>query len=116
MKHEIFFSLEILYNYTNLVFTEKQKEDPSKLYDLLEGNEIISKLIAAIPQSEYNSLFEWTEKTIENFYKYRNSAMGIMEQISTDYSNLDIDAAKIQSEIADPENLKLLKNVMEKLG
>lgn len=116
VKVEIFFNLEIIYNYTNLVFTEKQKEDPSKLYDLLESNDVISKIIAAIPVDEYQLLLNWTQETIDNFYKYRNSAMGIMEQISSDYSNLDMDATKIQNEIADPENLKLLKGVMEKLG
>ena len=42
--------------------------------------------------------------------------MGILEIVSQDYSNLDLDAQKIQKEIADPENMELLKNVLTKLG
>ena len=42
--------------------------------------------------------------------------MGIMEQISADYSNLSLDATAIQQKLADPQNLELLKGVMTKLG
>lgn len=116
VKSDVYFVLELIYNYTNLSFTEKQKEDPSKLYDLLEVNNIIQTICEAIPAQEINKLRFWLELTLAGYDKYRNSAMGIMEQISADYSNLDFDATKIQNEIADPNNLALLKGVMEKLG
>jgi len=35
VKLDIFLKLEIIFTYTNINFTDKQKEDPSKLYDLL---------------------------------------------------------------------------------
>lgn len=116
IKVEVYFNLEIIYNYTNITFTEKQKEDPTKLYDLLESNGIFESVIAAIPTDEYNNLLSWTEEVIDAFYKYRSSAMGIMEQITTDYSNLNLDATQIQEKIADPNNLALLKDVVDKLG
>ena len=116
VKVEVFANLEIMYTYTNISFTDKQKGDPTKLYDLLEENGIIAKVIAAIPENEYALLLDWIDETIEAFYTYRNSVMGIMEQISTDYSNLSLDATAIQQKLADPQNLELLKNVMTKLG
>ena len=116
VKVEVFANLEIMYAYTNISFTDKQKEDPTKLYDLLEENGIIAEVIAAIPENEYALLLGWIDETIEAFYTYRNSVMGIMEQISTDYSNLSLDATEIQQKLADPQNLELLKNVMTKLG
>lgn len=116
VKVEVFANLEIIYAYTNISFTEKQKEDPTKLYDLLEENGVIVAIIEAIPQSEYTLLLGWIEETIDAFYTYRNSVVGILEQISTDYSNLEFDAASIQKKLADPENLELLKGVMSKLG
>ena len=73
-------------------------------------------MISAMPVDEYQLLYDWTQETIDAFYKYRNSVMGIMEQISTDYKNLDFDAQSIQNKIADPENMKLLKDVITKLG
>ena len=116
VKVEVFANLEIMYAYTNISFTDKQKEDPTKLYDLLEENGIIAEVIAAIPENEYALLLGWIDETIEAFYTYRNSVMGIMEQISADYSNLSLDATAIQQKLADPQNLELLKSVMTKLG
>ena len=116
IKVEVYFNLELMYHYTNLSFTDKQKENPSKLYDLLEENEVIAAVVDLIPQNEYKLLFNWTQETIDAFYKYRTSVMGILDQVSADYSNLELDAQKIQDEMADPDNLKLLKDVVEKLG
>ena len=116
VKVEVFANLEIMYAYTNISFTDKQKGDPTKLYDLLEENGVIAEVIAAIPENEYALLLGWIDETIEAFYTYRNSVMGIMEQISTDYSNLSLDATEIQQKLADPQNLELLKSVMTKLG
>ena len=116
VKVEVFANLEIMYAYTNISFTDKQKGDPTKLYDLLEENGIIAEVIAAIPENEYALLLGWIDETIEAFYTYRNSVMGIMEQISADYSNLSLDATEIQQKLADPQNLELLKSVVTKLG
>ena len=116
VKVEVFANLEIMYAYTNISFTDKQKGDPTKLYDLLEENGIIAEVLAAIPENEYALLLGWIDETIEAFYTYRNSVMGIMEQISADYSNLSLDATEIQQKLADPQNLELLKSIMTKLG
>lgn len=116
VKVEVFANLEIMYAYTNISFTDKQKEDPTKLYDLLEENGVIAEVIAAIPENEYALLLGWIDETIKAFYTYRNSVMGIMEQISNDYKDLDFNATTIQQKIADPNNLTLLKDVMNKLG
>ena len=116
VKVEVFLNLEIMYAYTNLTFTDKQKEDPTKLYDLLEQNSVIAAVAQAIPETEYNLLLDWTQETIDSFYKYRNSVMGILDQVSADYRNLDFDVTEIQKKIADPQNLELLKDIITKLG
>lgn len=116
VKVEVFANLEIIYAYTNIGFTDKQKENPTKLYDLLEENGVIAAVVEAIPETEYALLLGWIDETINAFYSYRNSVMGIMEQISADYSNLSLDATAIQQKLADPQNLELLKSVMTKLG
>ena len=115
VKVEVFANLEIMYAYTNISFTDKQKEDPTKLHDLLEENGVIAEVIAAIPENEYALLLGWIDETIEAFYKYRNSVLGILDTISADYSNLSLDATNLQKQIADPENIKLLKSIMSKL-
>lgn len=116
IKMEVFGALEIAYNYTNITFTDKQKEDPCKLYDLLEINGINAAVASAIPEEEYNFLINGIEASMDAFYGYQNSVMGILERVSADYSDLDFNTAEIQKRIADPENLTLLKDVMTKLG
>ena len=63
-----------------------------------------------------NKLIDGIEESIEAYYKYRNSVMGILENISADYSNLNLDATEIQNKLADPNNMALLKDVLAKLG
>lgn len=116
VKVDILSHLEIIYAYTNLSFTDKQKEDPAKLYDLLETNNIITAVISAMDESEYHHLIQDITDTIDSYYKYKNSILGIMEVISSDYSNLELDATKLQSLMADSKNLELLKGIMTKLG
>ena len=116
IKLDVFTKLEILFAYTNISFTEKQKEDSIKLFDLLEGNNIFNIIINNIPEIEYNCIVNGVKQCGEAVYTYRNSILGILDTISTDYSDLSLNATDIQSKIADPENVSLLKNIMEKLG
>lgn len=112
---KIFIRLEIILAYTNINTTDKQREDVFKLYDIFAG-ELGDKILESIPVSEYNFIISTTWDIIEGIYKYKNSAMGIMENIVADYSNLDFDATEIQKKIGDPNNIELLRQVLSKLG
>ena len=116
IKVQVYTALEIIDKYTNISFTEKQKENPTKLYDLLNGNGLLEKIIEVIPQIEYDEIIEGVYNTIDAVYTYQNSILGILDTISQDYSNLNLDATEIQKKLADPENMALLKNIMTKLG
>jgi hypothetical protein len=58
VKVDVFGTLEIIYAYTNLGFTEKQKEDPANLYDLLISSGVADALITAIPEMEYAAVID----------------------------------------------------------
>ena len=116
VKVQVYTTLEMIEKYTNINFTEKQKENPTKLYDLLSGNGLVEKIIEAIPQVEYDTVIKGIYDTIDSVYAYQNSILGILESITTDYSNLNLDASEIQKKLADPNNMELLKNIMTKLG
>ena len=109
VKVSVFTTLEILFHYTNITFTEKQKEDPVKLYDLVISNGLMSEIIKAIPEGEYAEVLCGGEDSINAIYTYRNSVLGIMDTISADYSNLNLDATEIQKKLGDPENMAFLK-------
>lgn len=116
LRVNLYMTLEIVYAYTNLSFTEKQKENPFKLYDALVSTGFVTSLMATMCETELEEVREFTYEVIENIYHFKNSALGILETISTDYSNLDLNASEIQKKLADPENLELLKGVLTKLG
>lgn len=116
IKVEVYTTLEILFKYTNINFTDKQKEDVLKLYDLVVSSGLYGEVVKLIPEEEYNKLITTVEKTINAVYAYQNSILGILDTISEDYSSLDFDATSIQSKLADPNNLEFLKSVLTKLG
>ena len=116
VKAGVYRDLEIIFSYTNISFTDKQKEDLPKLYDMLYSSGVIKIVIDNIPEDEYLEIVWGVKDSIDAIYKYQNSVLGILDTISTDYSALDLDASEIQKKIADPQNLELLKNVLTKLG
>ena len=116
IKVQVYTALEIIKKNTKIRFTEKQKENPTKLYDLLNGNGLLEKIIEVIPQIEYDEIIAGVYNTIDAVYTYQNSVMGILDAVSTDYSALNFDATEIQKKIGDPENMALLKQVLTKLG
>ena len=116
VKENVFLTLEILYHYTNINFTDKQKEDPVKLYDLIVSSGLVNKVTDLSPEEELDEVINGVAQSVKAIYTYRNSALGILESISKDYSNLDLDATEIQQKLADPDNMALLKQVLTKLG
>lgn len=116
VRVDVLTHLHILMTYTNINFTDKQKEDIVKLYDLVKGSGLLDQVIALIPKEEYSSLINSIETTIESVYKYQNSIMGILDTIKQDYSNLNLDATEIQKKLNDPENMALLKSILAELG
>lgn len=87
---EIYFSLNIIYLYTNISFTDNQKEDPFKLYDLLEQNGLFDLVFNTIDPKEYQFLRENLLKMVEKKEKYYCSISSCMEFI---INQLPINAA-----------------------
>lgn len=116
VKVSVFTTLEIMYAYTNINFTDKQKEDPTKLYDMLISSGLVAAVVNAIPEAEYHEVLCGVSDSIDAIYTYRNSILGIMENIASDYKDLDFNAEEIQQKIGDPNNMAFLKEVLSKLG
>jgi hypothetical protein len=70
----------------------------------------------AIPKNELTMLEKAIKDSVEAIYTYKNSVMGILESISSDYSNLNLDVNDLYTKMADKENLNVLKEVLTKLG
>ena len=115
-KVEMFTDLEIINQYTNLSFTEKQKEEPWKIYDILINSGVMEEIRKAIPKDELGMVYHFVDDATERIYEYRNSAYAILDSLKTDYNVLDFDAEVIRQKLADGENVEFLKDVLTKLG
>lgn len=116
MRVKLYMTLEVVYAYTNLSFTEKMKEDPFKLYDILVSTGIFTDIVNVIREKDWFEIQDNVWSTIKNIYNYKNSVMGILEAVSADYSQLSLDAEEIKNNLADKDNLELLKDILTKLG
>lgn len=94
-KLDVFFHLHLVYMYTNLSFTEKQKEDELKIYDTLESNGFIDAMLEVIPETEYFKLFDSMEEIIQSKMKYQTSAAAILTAIIKDLPKNAQEAANI---------------------
>ena len=116
---EIYIVLEIMYAYTNINFTDKQKEDFQNLYDLIISSGLWIKVVEILNNTstkELEIIKSASYAVIDEIYKYKNSAQGILRAVTEDYSNLDLDATKLQEKIGNKENVEFLKEVMDKMG
>ena len=112
----VWFDLCVLFYYTNLTFTDKQKSDPGKLYDMCIASGLLSIVKSKIGPDELNFMHTLVNMHIEKIYNYRNSAYGILDAMKNDYDNLNLDATEIQKKLGDEKNLAVLKETLTKLG
>lgn len=110
VKIDAYSILEIIEYYTNINFTEKQKEDPAKLYDLIISNNLAEIIIQSIPEKEYINLLDGINECVEAIYKYRNSALGILDSIKQDYDNTSFDLLSISEQLNDGK-LDVIKEI-----
>ena len=116
MKINMYLDLEIMFAYTNITFTDKQKEDLVKLYDMLASAGFFEAMYNVIAEEEASTIHYNAARIAENMYGQMNSVYGIMENIAQDYAQVGAEADVIEQKIANPNNLTFLKDVMSKLG
>ena len=113
---DLFMTIAIVQNYTNITFTEKQQEDLGKLYDLLVSSGLYNEIRNRIPVSEINYLQINIEKTIHSIYEYKNSVLGIMDAIAKDYKDVNFNTAQIQEALESGKGLETVREVLDNLS
>ena len=81
---DAYFHLNIIYLYTNLNITEKQREDELKLYDKIYSSGLMAAVLSQISEDEYNYLYSALKSQTENFLKYKNSAAAVVQSFIQD--------------------------------
>lgn len=109
IKLDMYFALNLVYLYSNISFTEKQKEDEEKLYDTLQSNGIIDKIIDAIDDDEYNNIYTMLIETEDKYYNYKNTIIGMLNDFS---QNLN-DKTELLKEIGETFKPEQFQNVLD---
>jgi len=104
-KLNLYFELNLVYMYTNISFTEKQREDEFKLYDTLKSNGFYELFFQAINEDEYNELFAQLNAIKEASSAHRMSAGALISQLIDDLPANAEAAAKIVENF-DPKQFK----------
>ena len=81
VKLDIFFHLNLVYLYTNLDFTDEEREDEFKLYDELSSNGIIDSVIEKMSEDEYSNLYGYLETSIKDVLEYKNTLAGTIRDV-----------------------------------
>lgn len=71
VKLDMYFHLHLVYMYTNLSFTEKQKENEEKIYDTLQSNGFFDVFLETLDEDEYTYLY---------------NSIGLISKEKTDYN------------------------------
>lgn len=115
VKLTVFYTIEMLRAYTNISFTEKQLEEPQKLYDIIVLNNIWETVKDSIPEKERDYIWDNTCALAREITEYNHSALGILKLMSDDYENLNFDVQEITEKLSDRTNLDLVRNLLTKL-
>lgn len=97
VKIDEFFHLHLIYMYTNINFTEKQKEDEHKLYDSLKSNGLIDAFIEQMNEFDYSELFNMLDDTKRELTEYKRSTSALIQSLVSDL----------------PKQAEAMKNIMD---
>ena len=95
IKLEVYFNMYIVYFYTDLVFEDEEKADPGQLYDELQSNNILTRILGAMDEDEYNYLVDYLDKMRKAQDAYENSAAGVIKMFIQDLPKNATEAADL---------------------
>ena len=116
MRLDVMFHIELIKTYTNISITDKMMENPSKVYDLLMLNHILSAVLEAIPEEEYEDLMNDVGECAKHTVDYLNSFAGMIKNVVANYDATKMNVEEIMKTLDDPEKIGLVKDVLDKIG
>lgn len=84
IKLDMYFHLNLIYMYSNIVFTDAEREDESKLYDEMQSSGFIDEFLKNINAKEYKELQETVEEIGGLRMKYNSTAASVIHSLIND--------------------------------
>ena len=97
IKLDMYFHLYLVYMYTNISFTDKQKEDEFKIYDTLKSNSFIDAFLDVLNEDEYADLYNFLVDTQSALETYKQSTVSLIQSLINDL----------------PKQAEAMKNIMD---
>lgn len=107
------FNLNIVYLYTNLNFTEKQREDEGKIYDQLRCSGLLDEVVAHMDQDEYREVLDYLTLTKESYTKYSESLMAGVATVLEQLPQRMREAVEIMNSGLKPESFENVKAMVD---
>lgn len=111
IKLQTFYTIEMLKAYANITFTDKQMEDPAKVYDGIILNNLWVDLSEQIPERERAYIWDNVLELANQVTKYNNSILGVLKTVSMNKEALEFDVNDLMSQISDPNKLSTIKEL-----
>ena len=102
---DMYFNLHLVYLYTDITFTDEDREDEMKLYDELESSGLLERILDKIPDEEYNVLMDYLKAMRKENSSYKHSAAAMVQKLIVDLPKNAEAAAKIVQNF-NPEKYK----------
>lgn len=114
IRTEVYFNIALTQWYAGIEYEDL--DDVNVIYDTLEYNNVISMIISAIPQDEYEYMCSLVNDTVKDIADYNSSAAGIIRMMSADGAGLNSQIEEILGQIKNAEGLEQLSVIKDVVG
>lgn len=110
----LFFDLAIAHFYGGIDF----EDDVIALdaYDAMEVNGILTQIVSAIPQEEYDNIMSLVLETVKDIADYNSSFAGILQIASQDSVDLTQQIETALGQVKNREGLEILSEIKNVVG
>lgn len=109
----IFYVMNMVKEYTDIDFKEM---NIMYAYDILDVSGLWDIIEKYINENEISFIKRNIKETITNIYAYKNSVLGMVDAMNQKSEDLQVNGEALQKVIGDPENLTLVKQILDNLG
>lgn len=112
---DMYFHLNLVYMYTNISFTEKQRENEAKIYDSLKSNGFFDMFLSTIDENEYEELWAMMNQVKADVLAYKTTAASVVKNLIQDLPANAQAAADIVNNF-NPEQYQAVVNFAKAAG
>ena len=105
VKLDVYFHVHLVYVYTNIEFTDEEREDEGALYDTMLLSGLLANVLENIPQVQYDSLWNDINRCVANNMAFRNTAAGVISKLIDDLPK-NAEAARSIVDNFDPQKFQ----------